>query len=244
MKQATADQPSSRAALPTRARLALALGGGAARGLAHIGVIEVLEREGIHPNCIAGSSMGGLIGALSAAVRPPSRPMQRTETSRPNLTNLMPDAARRKGDCTMEAKPLRKTIAVMALATLAAGHSLSAQETHSAPGGRQGAGAPMAQFYTGPRNAQIGNFSGKLICLRCDIKPGPGAMKECAKEGHRHALSMDGGEMIHPLLAGPKDVLEQINSGELHDKEVVVHGKYYPSTGAILADHIEIQVGK
>lgn len=53
---------------PKRAgsRLALALGGGAARGLAHIGVLEVLEREGIQPDCIAGSSMGGLIGALSA----------------------------------------------------------------------------------------------------------------------------------------------------------------------------------
>jgi NTE family protein len=42
------------------------LGGGAARGLAHIGVLEVLEREGIRPDCIVGSSMGGLIGALAA----------------------------------------------------------------------------------------------------------------------------------------------------------------------------------
>lgn len=48
-------------------RLALALGGGAARGLAHIGVLEVLEREGIRPAFIAGSSMGGLIGALAAS---------------------------------------------------------------------------------------------------------------------------------------------------------------------------------
>lgn len=47
--------------------MALSLGGGAARGLAHIGVLEVLEREGIEPDCIAGSSMGGRIGALSAA---------------------------------------------------------------------------------------------------------------------------------------------------------------------------------
>jgi NTE family protein len=45
-------------------RVALALGGGAARGLAHIGVIEVLDREGIPVDFIAGSSMGGLIGAL------------------------------------------------------------------------------------------------------------------------------------------------------------------------------------
>lgn len=49
------------------ARFALALGGGAARGLAHIGVLEVLEREGIKPDCVVGSSMGGLIGALSTA---------------------------------------------------------------------------------------------------------------------------------------------------------------------------------
>lgn len=52
---------------PSGTRLALALGGGAARGLAHIGVLEVLEREGIRPDCIVGSSMGGLVGALSAA---------------------------------------------------------------------------------------------------------------------------------------------------------------------------------
>lgn len=49
-----------------RAHVALALGGGGARGLAHIGVLEVLEREGIRFGSIAGTSMGGLIGALSA----------------------------------------------------------------------------------------------------------------------------------------------------------------------------------
>lgn len=48
-------------------RVALVLGGGAARGLAHIGVLEVLEREAIKPYCIVGTSMGGLVGALSAA---------------------------------------------------------------------------------------------------------------------------------------------------------------------------------
>jgi len=60
-------QPAGGLARAMTVRLALALGGGAARGLAHIGVLDVLEREGIRPDCIAGSSMGGLIGALSAA---------------------------------------------------------------------------------------------------------------------------------------------------------------------------------
>jgi NTE family protein len=45
----------------------LALSGGGARGLAHIGVLKVLEREGIPIDCLAGSSMGGIIGAAYAA---------------------------------------------------------------------------------------------------------------------------------------------------------------------------------
>ncbi len=44
----------------------LALGGGAARGLAHIGVIEGLEEDGIRVAGIAGTSMGSLVGALYA----------------------------------------------------------------------------------------------------------------------------------------------------------------------------------
>lgn len=51
---------------PAAPRVALALGGGAARGLAHIGVLEVFEREGIEADFIVGSSMGGLLGALRA----------------------------------------------------------------------------------------------------------------------------------------------------------------------------------
>lgn len=45
----------------------LVLGGGGARGLAHIGVYKVLERRGIRPDLIAGTSMGGLLGAVFAA---------------------------------------------------------------------------------------------------------------------------------------------------------------------------------
>lgn len=50
-----------------RNNFGLALGGGGARGFAHIGVMRVLEHEGLMPNMIAGTSMGGLLGALFAA---------------------------------------------------------------------------------------------------------------------------------------------------------------------------------
>jgi NTE family protein len=48
-------------------RIGLALGSGAARGLAHIGVLKVLEAEGLRPDAIAGTSMGALVGAFYAA---------------------------------------------------------------------------------------------------------------------------------------------------------------------------------
>ncbi|WP_394780386.1 patatin-like phospholipase family protein [Undibacterium sp.] len=48
-------------------RIGLALGGGAARGFAHIGVIKVLEAQGIVPDIVVGTSAGSLVGALYAA---------------------------------------------------------------------------------------------------------------------------------------------------------------------------------
>jgi len=48
-------------------KIALVLGGGAARGFAHVGVIRVLEQEKIPLQMIVGTSAGSLIGALYAA---------------------------------------------------------------------------------------------------------------------------------------------------------------------------------
>ncbi len=49
----------------------LVLGGGGARGFAHIGVLRALDERGITPVAIAGCSIGGIIGALFAAGRSP-----------------------------------------------------------------------------------------------------------------------------------------------------------------------------
>jgi NTE family protein len=54
-------------AIRTVPGLALALGGGAARGFTHIGVIEVLEGLGIRPEWVVGTSAGSLVGALYAS---------------------------------------------------------------------------------------------------------------------------------------------------------------------------------
>lgn len=50
-----------------RPKVGLALGAGAARGLAHIGVLEVLEEHNVPIDMIAGSSMGSIIGCMVAA---------------------------------------------------------------------------------------------------------------------------------------------------------------------------------
>lgn len=46
--------------------ITLALGGGGARGVAHIGVLRVLEREGFRVRAVAGTSIGSMVGALYA----------------------------------------------------------------------------------------------------------------------------------------------------------------------------------
>jgi NTE family protein len=55
---------------PSRNGIGLALSGGAARGIAHIAVLEVLEKDEIPVSCIAGTSAGSIVGALYAAGMP------------------------------------------------------------------------------------------------------------------------------------------------------------------------------
>lgn len=52
---------------PLKLKIGLALGGGAAKGFAHIGVIKMLEASGIHPDVVAGTSAGSVVGALYAS---------------------------------------------------------------------------------------------------------------------------------------------------------------------------------
>ena len=56
----------------SRPKVGLVLGGGGARGAAHIGVLEVLEELKIPVDCIAGTSMGGIVGAVYASGAPVS----------------------------------------------------------------------------------------------------------------------------------------------------------------------------
>jgi NTE family protein len=63
----TPQQPVAEPKAARNIRIGLALGGGAARGFAHIGVIKALEAQGIVPDVVVGTSAGSLVGALYAA---------------------------------------------------------------------------------------------------------------------------------------------------------------------------------
>lgn len=62
-----------------RKRIGLALGGGGARGLAHIGVLKVLEREEIPVDLIVGTSMGALVDEAYASGISPDALQQKME---------------------------------------------------------------------------------------------------------------------------------------------------------------------
>ncbi|WP_290672622.1 patatin-like phospholipase family protein [Aquabacterium sp.] len=57
---------------PRPPKIGLALGGGAARGFAHIGVLQVLEEQGIKPDLIVGTSAGSVVAALYASGKTPA----------------------------------------------------------------------------------------------------------------------------------------------------------------------------
>ena len=56
--------------------LGLALGGGGARGFAHLGVAQALFEAGLHPDIISGTSAGSIVGAMLAAGRTPIECME------------------------------------------------------------------------------------------------------------------------------------------------------------------------
>jgi len=74
---------------PRRPKIALVLGGGGARGLAHIGVLKVLREENVPIDMVVGTSVGALIGAVYCAGEPMDKIEKMGETINWNdLTNL------------------------------------------------------------------------------------------------------------------------------------------------------------
>jgi NTE family protein len=88
---------------PAQPRIGLALSGGGARGLAHIGVLKVLEELRVPVHCVTGTSMGAVVGGTFAAGVPAARMQETVDktdwnevfTDRPPRTEI---SIRRKAD--------------------------------------------------------------------------------------------------------------------------------------------------
>ncbi len=85
-------QQAAPAASPTaRPKVGLVLGGGGARGAAHIGVLEVLERLRVPVDCVAGTSMGALVAGAWAAGLSPEQ--MRTELDKADWNDMFQDSS-------------------------------------------------------------------------------------------------------------------------------------------------------
>ena len=63
-------------------KFGIALSGGGARGILHIGVLEALRKYGIHPEIISGTSMGALVGVFYASGMEPLQILDLVKSSK------------------------------------------------------------------------------------------------------------------------------------------------------------------
>ena len=80
-------------------QIGIALGGGGARGWAHIGALRTLERAGFAPSIVAGTSIGAIVGGAWAAGR--------LDELEQFALSLDPDTAREFHDETLPAEPAK-----------------------------------------------------------------------------------------------------------------------------------------
>ena len=81
-------------ALPAQARTCLVLSGGGARGIAHVGVLKVLERERVPIDCIVGTSMGAVVGSLYASGLTAEEIGLHTLAAAPGMLNVLREASK------------------------------------------------------------------------------------------------------------------------------------------------------
>ncbi|MEW6269976.1 MAG: hypothetical protein AB1689_11845 [Thermodesulfobacteriota bacterium] len=101
------------------------------------------------------------------------------------------------------------------------------------PGGED---QQMYQFYAGNTPGDTGSFDGKIVCLRSDRAFATAPSEECGDSNRIFALDLEDVDLTQPLLAGSKQVERQLK--DMLGRDVTVQGRYYESTGMILAGNI------
>lgn len=133
--------------------------------------------------------------------------------------------------------PFLSALAFLAAAAIG-GSSLSVAQEEVGDIAEPQPAAGMSQFYIGSTPVKVGSFEGELVDLECDLARSEEVAKQCKREGHRHALSMQDGSIIRPLLAPTEEILQQLNAADMHGEKVRIQGRYYPTTGVILVNSV------
>ncbi len=167
--------------LPARPRVGLVLGGGGARGAAHIGVLEVLERLRVPVDCVAGTSMGGLVAGAYAAGLSPA--VMREELAKADWDDLFHD------DPSFSQQNFRKKVLDRRF--------LPASETGVGPDGlKYQTGVVTGQKIKLFFNQLVGDYLGEreidrlplpLSIIATDIGSGPAGGLSQRQPDHRHA---------------------------------------------------------
>ena len=100
----------------------------------------------------------------------------------------------------------------------------------------QDASGSEVRFYGGSALTQPGRFEGRVVCLRTDRNFAVGSATECEDGSRVYALSMNGGDLVQPVLTTTKDAHEALVE-HLH-RNVVIEGRHYNSIGMILASAV------
>lgn len=98
-----------------------------------------------------------------------------------------------------------------------------------------GSARSMTRLYDGT-SVIVGEFPGKLVRLNCESNWTSIPATRCGQTNY--ALIVGGGEMVHALLPGTEEAQQDLDSIELPETDVMVYGKYYPSTGVILVNRV------
>jgi hypothetical protein len=136
----------------------------------------------------------------------------------------------------MQHKYVAALIVAAGIAVGTAGRAWGAEPSAQPPGGSTT--LALTKFYNGSLSS-VGDFPGRLVRTGCGWMSTDPAASRCEQPGY--ALIVDGDTVVHPLLPGTDEVRTQLESSVSRQTAVRVHGRYYSSTGAILANHIAPQ---
>lgn len=197
-----------------RPHVALVLSGGSARGFAHLGVLRVLEREGLRPDLVVGTSAGAIVGALYASGR--------------SVADIEAILSRINWPMLIDIDPLKMVFAGFGLG-LARGERLEAFLRRAVPVPLQGLQLPFAAVATdlSTGDAVVLNHGDTARALRASSAV-PG-LYEPVRSG---ALLLGDGQVVSPL---PVSVARQLGA-----RIVVAIDVVYPPQHASLTNPLSV----